>query len=87
MFICFLQVTKSKQELAFYSIPEFDEWKKQTENYKTWHIKYYKGLLLKFLNMFLQFICQLLFGLILKMFNSCSRFGYKYKQRGKGILC
>ncbi|XP_070702301.1 DNA topoisomerase 2-beta isoform X1 [Pempheris klunzingeri] len=39
-----VKVTKSKQELAFYSIPEFDEWKKQTENYKSWHIKYYKGL-------------------------------------------
>lgn len=39
-----LQVNKNKQALAFYSIPEFDEWKKQTENYKTWHIKYYKGL-------------------------------------------
>lgn len=39
-----VKVTKNKQELAFYSIPEFDEWKKQTENYKTWHIKYYKGL-------------------------------------------
>ncbi|KAJ8335199.1 hypothetical protein SKAU_G00408380 [Synaphobranchus kaupii] len=39
-----VKVHKNKQELAFYSIPEFDEWKKQTENYKTWHIKYYKGL-------------------------------------------
>ncbi|XP_045913851.1 DNA topoisomerase 2-beta isoform X2 [Micropterus dolomieu] len=39
-----VKVTKNKQEQAFYSIPEFDEWKKQTENYKTWHIKYYKGL-------------------------------------------
>ncbi|XP_073319242.1 DNA topoisomerase 2-beta isoform X3 [Pagrus major] len=39
-----VKVTKNKQELAFYSIPEFDEWKKQTDNYKTWHIKYYKGL-------------------------------------------
>lgn len=44
---CCLQATKNKQELAFYSIPEFDEWKKQTDNYKTWNIKYYKGLLLK----------------------------------------
>lgn len=41
---CHLQATKNKQEVAFYSIPEFDEWKKQTENYKNWHIKYYKGL-------------------------------------------
>uniref|UniRef100_A0A673BEA0 DNA topoisomerase 2 n=1 Tax=Sphaeramia orbicularis TaxID=375764 RepID=A0A673BEA0_9TELE len=37
-------IVKNKQELSFYSIPEFDEWKKQTENFKTWHIKYYKGL-------------------------------------------
>ncbi|XP_035490607.1 DNA topoisomerase 2-beta isoform X1 [Scophthalmus maximus] len=39
-----VKATKNKQELSFYSIPEFDEWKKHTENYKTWHIKYYKGL-------------------------------------------
>ncbi|XP_055013310.1 DNA topoisomerase 2-beta isoform X1 [Boleophthalmus pectinirostris] len=39
-----VKVTKNKQELSFYSIPEFNEWKKQTENFKTWHIKYYKGL-------------------------------------------
>lgn len=39
-----VKATKNKQELSFYSIPEFEEWKKQTENYKTWHIKYYKGL-------------------------------------------
>ncbi|KAG9335653.1 hypothetical protein JZ751_004304 [Albula glossodonta] len=39
-----VKVSKNKQELSFYSIPEFEEWKKQTENFKTWHIKYYKGL-------------------------------------------
>ncbi|KAJ0003730.1 hypothetical protein NQD34_008828 [Periophthalmus magnuspinnatus] len=39
-----VKVTKNKQQLSFFSIPEFDEWKKQTENFKTWHIKYYKGL-------------------------------------------
>ncbi|XP_051948488.1 DNA topoisomerase 2-beta-like isoform X2 [Xyrauchen texanus] len=39
-----VKASKNKQEMAFYSIPEFDEWKKHTENYKTWHIKYYKGL-------------------------------------------
>lgn len=38
------QATKNKQEMAFYSIPEFEEWKKHTDNYKSWHIKYYKGL-------------------------------------------
>ncbi|XP_026989581.2 DNA topoisomerase 2-beta isoform X1 [Tachysurus fulvidraco] len=39
-----VKATKNKQEVSFYSIPEFEEWKKQTDNYKTWHIKYYKGL-------------------------------------------
>ncbi|XP_058475519.1 DNA topoisomerase 2-beta isoform X1 [Solea solea] len=39
-----VKATKNKQELSFYSIPEFDEWKKHTDNHKTWHIKYYKGL-------------------------------------------
>nr|UQT18118.1 DNA topoisomerase II beta [Andrias davidianus] len=39
-----VKVTKSKQEMAFYSIPEFDEWKKQMESTKLWKIKYYKGL-------------------------------------------
>lgn len=39
-----LQASKNKQEVSFYSIPEFEEWKKHTDNYKTWHIKYYKGL-------------------------------------------
>lgn len=45
---CCKQATKNKQEVAFYSIPEFEEWKKQTENYKSWHIKYYKGSSLRF---------------------------------------
>ncbi|EMP27615.1 DNA topoisomerase 2-beta, partial [Chelonia mydas] len=39
-----VKASKSKQELAFYSIPEFDEWKKHMENHKAWKIKYYKGL-------------------------------------------
>uniref|UniRef100_A0A8C1LDJ0 DNA topoisomerase 2 n=1 Tax=Cyprinus carpio TaxID=7962 RepID=A0A8C1LDJ0_CYPCA len=39
-----VKANKNKQEVSFYSIPEFEEWKKHTENYKTWHIKYYKGL-------------------------------------------
>ncbi|KAK2090239.1 DNA topoisomerase 2-beta, partial [Saguinus oedipus] len=38
------QASKNKQELSFYSIPEFDEWKKHIENQKAWKIKYYKGL-------------------------------------------
>ncbi|KAJ6666465.1 hypothetical protein lerEdw1_020188 [Lerista edwardsae] len=39
-----VKASKNKQELAFYSIPEFDEWKKHMENHKAWKIKYYKGL-------------------------------------------
>lgn len=39
-----LKASKNKQELSFYSIPEFDEWKKHMENHKAWKIKYYKGL-------------------------------------------
>ncbi|XP_078465385.1 DNA topoisomerase 2-alpha-like [Lampetra planeri] len=39
-----VKVSKNKQELPFYSLPEFDEWKNETSNYKTWKIKYYKGL-------------------------------------------
>ena len=38
------KASKNKQELSFYSIPEFDEWKKHIENQKAWKIKYYKGL-------------------------------------------
>ncbi|XP_063308256.1 DNA topoisomerase 2-beta isoform X2 [Pelobates fuscus] len=39
-----VKATKNKQEMSFYSIPEFDEWKKQVETQKVWKIKYYKGL-------------------------------------------
>ncbi|KAM8945841.1 DNA topoisomerase 2-alpha [Pelodytes ibericus] len=39
-----IKVSKNKQELSFYSIPEFDEWKNNTDGHKNWKIKYYKGL-------------------------------------------
>ena len=38
------KVSKGKEEKAFYSIPEYDEWKNSTENAKSWKVKYYKGL-------------------------------------------
>ncbi|MGH0158724.1 UNVERIFIED_CONTAM: hypothetical protein FKN15_036009 [Acipenser sinensis] len=38
------QVSKQKQEIPFYSIPEFEEWKNHQESTKSWKIKYYKGL-------------------------------------------
>ncbi|EDV26331.1 uncharacterized protein TRIADDRAFT_23201, partial [Trichoplax adhaerens] len=39
-----VKVTKGKNEIAFYSIPEFEEWKQNTASYKSWKVKYYKGL-------------------------------------------
>ncbi|XP_064171097.1 DNA topoisomerase 2-alpha [Anguilla rostrata] len=39
-----IKVSNKKQELPFYSIPEFNEWKNNQPNYKSWKIKYYKGL-------------------------------------------
>lgn len=48
-FFFLFKASKNKQELSFYSIPEFDEWKKHIENQKAWKIKYYKGLYFKVL--------------------------------------
>ncbi|KAI0228357.1 DNA topoisomerase 2-beta [Lamellibrachia satsuma] len=39
-----IKVTKNKVEKSFYSLPEFEEWKQQTDNWHTWRVKYYKGL-------------------------------------------
>ncbi|XP_063239277.1 DNA topoisomerase 2 isoform X2 [Bacillus rossius redtenbacheri] len=39
-----VKASKSNQELSFYSLPEFEEWKSQTDNWHTYKIKYYKGL-------------------------------------------
>ncbi|KAM5308316.1 DNA topoisomerase 2-alpha [Glossophaga mutica] len=39
-----VKVSKNKQEMSFYSLPEFDEWKNSTPNHKKWKVKYYKGL-------------------------------------------
>uniref|UniRef100_A0A670ZQ29 DNA topoisomerase 2 n=1 Tax=Pseudonaja textilis TaxID=8673 RepID=A0A670ZQ29_PSETE len=39
-----LVVSKNKEEIPFYSIPEFQEWKNSNTNSKNWKIKYYKGL-------------------------------------------
>uniref|UniRef100_A0A182MZ68 DNA topoisomerase 2 n=1 Tax=Anopheles dirus TaxID=7168 RepID=A0A182MZ68_9DIPT len=35
---------KNGEELSFYSLPEFEEWKADTANSHTYNIKYYKGL-------------------------------------------
>lgn len=39
-----IKASRKKEELSFYSIPEFDEWKDKQTNIKSWKIKYYKGL-------------------------------------------
>uniref|UniRef100_A0A673HZJ3 DNA topoisomerase 2 n=1 Tax=Sinocyclocheilus rhinocerous TaxID=307959 RepID=A0A673HZJ3_9TELE len=39
-----IKASNKKQELAFYSIPEFNEWKEKQSSTKSWKIKYYKGL-------------------------------------------
>ncbi|KXJ75497.1 hypothetical protein RP20_CCG011615 [Aedes albopictus] len=35
---------KNGEELSFFSLPEFEEWKTETPNAHTYNIKYYKGL-------------------------------------------
>lgn len=39
-----VKATKGSQVLSFFSLPEFEAWKKDTENFHTYKIKYYKGL-------------------------------------------
>jgi len=39
-----VKVTKGNQSQCFYSLPEFQEWKEECENWATWKVKYYKGL-------------------------------------------
>lgn len=39
-----VKVTKRSEQLSFYSLPEFEEWKSTTPNYQTYSVKYYKGL-------------------------------------------
>lgn len=39
-----IKATKKDEVLSFYSLPEFEEWKKEKENWHTYKIKYYKGL-------------------------------------------
>ncbi|KPJ15409.1 DNA topoisomerase 2 [Papilio machaon] len=39
-----VKATKKDKEISFYSLPEFEEWKRETENHHTFNIKYYKGL-------------------------------------------
>ncbi|KAH0814448.1 hypothetical protein GEV33_008343 [Tenebrio molitor] len=38
-----VKARKRNEELSFYSLPEFEEWKSNTANHHTYEIKYYKG--------------------------------------------
>ena len=39
-----VKCTKGNQEIAFYTLPEYETWKTTHNNGKDWTIKYYKGL-------------------------------------------
>ena len=39
-----VKATKSGVQHSFFSMPEFEHWKTITNNWSTFHIKYYKGL-------------------------------------------
>lgn len=39
-----VKVSKSNRTISFYSIPEMEEWKKTEPGWKSWKVKYYKGL-------------------------------------------
>ena len=39
-----VQVTKGRVEKAFFSMPEYEQWKRETEGHRSWKTKYYKGL-------------------------------------------
>ncbi|XP_033309875.1 DNA topoisomerase 2 isoform X2 [Bombus bifarius] len=39
-----VKASKGNQILSFFSMPEFQKWKSETENFHTYKIKYYKGL-------------------------------------------
>lgn len=39
-----VKVKKGQEKHSFYSLPEFQEWKDATRDWKSWNVKYYKGL-------------------------------------------
>ena len=39
-----VKATKGKSQICFYTLPEYEAWKKETEDGKGFKIKYYKGL-------------------------------------------
>jgi len=39
-----VKASRGKQQISFYTIPEYEEWKKNSEQGKGYRVKYYKGL-------------------------------------------
>jgi DNA topoisomerase-2 len=39
-----VKVTKGREEIAFYTIPEYEAWRAANDEGRGWHVKYYKGL-------------------------------------------
>ncbi|XP_075262608.1 DNA topoisomerase 2-alpha-like isoform X2 [Convolutriloba macropyga] len=39
-----VKVSKGSEVISFFSLPEFDEWRSNTPSWKTYNVKYYKGL-------------------------------------------
>ncbi|XP_049270629.1 DNA topoisomerase 2-alpha [Rhipicephalus sanguineus] len=39
-----VKASRGSNELSFYSLPEFEEWKTATDDWQRWKVKYYKGL-------------------------------------------
>ncbi|VDK50413.1 unnamed protein product [Gongylonema pulchrum] len=39
-----VKASKGKESISFFSLPEYTEWRNNTENWKSYRIKYYKGL-------------------------------------------
>ena len=61
-----MKARKGNHSLSFFSLPEFEIWKKETENYHTYKIKYYKGLLSIYFNC----IYYIIFKIIQRIFLS-----------------
>lgn len=98
-----VKASKGGQEIPFYSLPEFEEWKKSRDNWHTYKIKYYKGAdFWAFSSLLHRGFCL---GIKVMVSNICfvgchskllcfttqsflsSRFGYFDLKGGEGILC
>jgi DNA topoisomerase II len=40
-----VRVTKDIQDISFFTLPEYEQWKKETPDHKKWKMKYYKACL------------------------------------------